>query len=59
MITVLKTLWYTSQENLIEAVCLSTDTKPTTGIANGSQLIEMDTGKIYFYDKENTEWKEM
>ena len=30
---------------------LSTDTpKPTEGIGNGSAFIEMDTGKIYFYD---------
>lgn len=36
---------------------LSTDTKPTdTG--NGSQFIEMDTGKIFFFDEENNEWLE-
>lgn len=30
---------------------LSTDTpKPTDGIGNGSAFIEMDTGKVYFYD---------
>ncbi len=38
--------------------CLSTDTKPTEGIANGSVCIEMDTGKIYFYDAANAEWLE-
>lgn len=37
---------------------LSTDQKPTEGIANGSVFIEMDTGKIYFYDLENTTWRE-
>jgi len=38
---------------------LSTDTpKPTEGIANGSCFIEMDTGKIYFFDAENTTWYE-
>ena len=41
---------------------LSTDTKPTEigdkTIANGSVFIEIDTGKIFFYDLENKEWKE-
>ena len=30
---------------------LSTDDpKPTEGIGNGSCFVEMDTGKLYFYD---------
>lgn len=42
---------------------LSTDTKPTgsfedTPINNGSAFVEMDTGKLYFYDKTNTIWRE-
>lgn len=38
---------------------LSTDTpKPTEGVGNGSAFIEMDTGKIYFYDLANTTWLE-
>lgn len=37
---------------------LSTDTKPTDGVGNGSAFLEMDTGKIYFYDVENTTWRE-
>ncbi len=36
--------------------CLSTDTKPTTGIGNGSVLIEIDTGKSYVFDEEHTTW---
>lgn len=39
-------------------VCLSTDEKPVGNVENGSQLIEMDTGKVYLYDAENSEWKE-
>ena len=42
----------------IEGHCLSTDTKPTEGIVNGSTLLEMDTGKVYMFDEENKEWKE-
>lgn len=29
---------------------LSTDTKPTEGIINGTPFYEMDTGKTYFFD---------
>ena len=36
---------------------LSTDEKPT-GAYNGSCFIEMDTGKVYFYDAESGEWIE-
>lgn len=39
--------------------CLSTDTKPTQNIPNGSVLIEMDTGKGYLFDAENAEWHEL
>lgn len=43
-----------------EGVCLSTDTKPTNdaSMMNGSTLEEMDTGKKYVYDAENTTWRE-
>lgn len=41
---------------------LSTDTKPIEindqKVGNGSVFIEIDTGKIFFYDLENEEWKE-
>jgi len=39
--------------------CVAADTKPTGGsIANGSRLIEMDTGKVFFFDAESGEWDE-
>ena len=41
---------------------LSTDEKPIEisgkQIDNGSIFIEIDTGKIFFYDLENKQWKE-
>jgi hypothetical protein len=41
---------------------LSTDTKPTEvngkQIDNGSIFIEINTGKIFFYDLENKQWNE-
>ena len=42
---------------------LSTDEKPTEingkNVDNGSVFIEIDTGKVFLYDLENTEWKEV
>ena len=47
----------------VELRGLSTDEKPTTldekKIDNGSIFIEIDTQKIYFYDLENEQWKEV
>jgi len=36
---------------------LSTDTKPTNGIYQGSAFLEIDTGKIFIYE-ESTGWVE-
>ena len=47
----------TSKQIVGELRGLSTDTKPTDA-DNGCIFIEMDTGKIYFYDAENKQWKE-
>lgn len=41
-----------------EGECLSTDTKPTEGWANGSKLIEMDTSKLFLFDAQNRVWRE-
>lgn len=40
---------------------LSTDTKPNEtkdGVGNGAAFIEMDTGKLYFYDADSKQWVE-
>ena len=42
----------------IHGECLSTDSKPTAGIINGSDVIEMDTSKLYFFDEAGTAWIE-
>lgn len=42
----------------VEIACLAADTKPTDGIATGSICVEVDTGKVYFYDSEGAEWVE-
>lgn len=42
-----------------EGHCLSTDEKPTGGdLYNGSKLIEMDTGKVCYYDADGETWIE-
>ena len=37
---------------------LSTDNKPTENVVNGSVFIEINTGKVYMFDGEQSEWKE-
>jgi len=59
MFTVTKSSSFTESTVLIEAVCLSTDSKPTTGIANGSVCIEMNTGKIFMYNETGSTWVEL
>lgn len=34
---------------------LSTDDKPTDA-PNGSDFLEMDTGKMWYFDAENSQW---
>lgn len=66
MISLIKTDTIKNDENekIItgEFIGLSTDTKPTTyndsNVGNGSLYVEIDTGKIYFYDLENDTWHE-
>ena len=40
----------TPEGSLSKLIGLSTDTKPTTNIVNGSEFFEMDTGKTYFFN---------
>ena len=66
MITIVKTETLQSKGDeksiTVELRGLSTDTKPEkigdNNIGNGSLYIEMDEGKIYFYDEENKQWRE-
>lgn len=37
---------------------LSTDQKPTN-CPNGSTFLEMDTSKVFAFDKANTQWREL
>lgn len=57
----LKIKAYDSTTNLVEIAGLSTDSKPTTGIAGGSKFIETNTGKTFVFDSFTTPkaWHEM
>lgn len=48
------------KSNYCEIMGLSTDTKPNDPIevSNGSIFVEMDTGKVFFYDEDGEEWIE-
>lgn len=47
----------TSGKDQIEATCLSSDTKPTQDVANGSILMEMDTSTLYMFDEASNTWR--
>ena len=34
----------------------STDSKPTVGIANGTFLLEINSGDVYVFDEEGGSW---
>lgn len=59
MITMYRKEGATFDKQEVEYRGLSTDEKPTENIENGTIFIEIDTGKIYMYDLENEEWKEI
>lgn len=56
MFTHLSALYIQDDKVLVEATCLSDDTKPTDGIANGSIVLEMDTSTFYAFDEAGGEW---
>lgn len=56
MFTHLSALYIQDDKVLVEATCLSSDTKPTDGIANGSIVLEMDTSTFYAFDEAGGEW---
>lgn len=59
MFTNKKAKYYGDNKVLLDSACLSSDTKPTTGVANGSKCIEMDTGKTYMFNEEDSKWEEL
>ena len=62
MVSIISKTGLEANTTLFTFAGLSTDTKPTgDNIQNGSTYIEMNTGKLFFYDAEGAageEWKE-
>lgn len=46
------------RDNVQTLYGLSTDTKPAAGAGNGWAFVEIDTGKLYFYDVDGSQWIE-
>lgn len=42
----------------VEFAGLSTDTKPTGKFMTGSIFVEVDTGKVFFYNEAGSAWVE-
>ncbi len=47
---------YPDGVGLYEVFCVSTDDKPTKGMATGSFAHEVDTTDVYSYDEESETW---
>ena len=43
-------------KRLITAYGLSTDDKPTRDVITGSLFVEVNTGKVYFFDEDSGTW---
>lgn len=43
---------YPHTTNTFDWKCLSTDTKPTTGVTTNDLLLELDTGDFYYFTGE-------
>lgn len=56
MITQKRAAYY-SADKTTELAGRSIDTKPTN-VPNGSEYTEIDTGRVYVFDAENTVWVE-
>lgn len=48
-----------SPKNVVEVWYVSSETKPTTGIANGSVAIEIDTSKVFLFNETSGAWVEV
>lgn len=46
-------------QDYLELRGLSTDTKPTENIPNGSTFFEIDTCTIYMFDEEHATWTKL
>lgn len=62
MVRLLVDRQFDDDQHYIEAVGLSTDTKPENNIVTGSSFVEVNTGKAYLFDESadaGSRWKEV
>lgn len=59
MITKINIKATSNGKELVDLALKSTDSKPTTGIINGSLCIEVNTGKLFVFDEDATTWTEI
>lgn len=58
-VRVLEEKIYDGTLRYIEAYGISTDTKPTENVINGSTFIEVDTSKVYFFNEDASVWEQV
>lgn len=56
MVRIIKDQVVQEGKHYIEAAGLHDDTKPESGIITGSLYLEVDTGDVYAYDEDGTQW---
>ena len=56
MVRILNDQLFAGDKHYIEAVGLSTDTKPTADLVTGSTFIEQNTGDVYMFDEASETW---
>lgn len=59
MVRILDVKFIKTDCNYQEFAGLSTDDKPVDGLATGSVFLEVDTGDIYLFDEESSEWNKV
>ena len=50
---------YDGERDYIEAACTSGDTPPVGKFINGSWVLQVDTGKVRFYNEDTESWGEV
>jgi len=58
-VRIMESTTYEDGKQNVEVSCLSTDTKPTDGIASGSILLEADTGDLYVFNEDANTWNKL
>lgn len=58
MITIIKQEYNSGVKQYYELAGTSSDSKPTAGVATGSIFVEVNTGKVFFFNEASSSWVE-